>query len=149
MLSLVYFLTVMSRFYSVCLNSLLLQLTACSRVLLEKLKVAQVFQKSWLPDFMESRGLITAFTRAPHMSLSWARSIQSTVSLPHWYREATCNILRPVAESVNRLYRTKLWWVSISVNIDTNSLPAVTSLCVAVLCFASHKASSRNDLRNT
>ena len=50
-------------------------LTPRSRVLLEKLKGFQLVKK--FPGFYGIRRLITAFTSARHLSLSWARPIQS------------------------------------------------------------------------
>jgi hypothetical protein len=48
--------------------------------LLEKLPIAQPLKK--FPAFYGTRRFITAFTRALHWSLSWARSIQSLPSHP-------------------------------------------------------------------
>ena len=53
-------------------------LTAFSRVLLEKLNGFQLVKK--FPAFYGTRRFITAIIRACHLSLSWARSIQS---MPH------------------------------------------------------------------
>jgi len=50
-------------------------LTPCSTVLLEKLTGSQLVKK--FPAFYGTRRFITAFTRAHHLSLSSARSIQS------------------------------------------------------------------------
>ena len=50
-------------------------LTAWNRVLLEKLTDSQPIKK--LPAFYGTHWFITAFTKAHHLSLSWARSIQS------------------------------------------------------------------------
>ena len=50
-------------------------LTARSRVLLEKLTGSQLVKK--LPPVYGTRRFITALTNARHLSLSWARSIQS------------------------------------------------------------------------
>ena len=50
--------------------------TPWSRVLLDKLTGSQLDKK--FPAFYGNRCFITAFTRARHLSLSWARSIQST-----------------------------------------------------------------------
>jgi hypothetical protein len=55
-------------------------LTPCSRALLEKLTVPQLVKK--FPAFYGSRRFITAFTRARHLPLSWASSIQS---MPAFY----------------------------------------------------------------
>jgi hypothetical protein len=51
------------------------KLTPWSRGLLEKLTVSQLIKK--FPAFYGTRRFITAFTRARHLSLSWASSIQS------------------------------------------------------------------------
>jgi hypothetical protein len=50
-------------------------LTPWSRVLLQKLTGFQIVKK--FPAFYGTRRFITAFTSAGHLSLSWARSIQS------------------------------------------------------------------------
>jgi hypothetical protein len=50
-------------------------LTPWSRVLPEKLKHPELLKK--FPAFYGTRRVITAFTRARHLSLSWARLIQS------------------------------------------------------------------------
>jgi hypothetical protein len=50
-------------------------LTPWSRVLPEKLKHPELPKK--FPAFYGTQRFITAFTRARHLSLSWARSIQS------------------------------------------------------------------------
>ena len=52
-----------------------LLLTARSKVLLEKLAGTQLVKK--FPIFYGTRRFINAFTSACHLSLSWARSIQS------------------------------------------------------------------------
>jgi hypothetical protein len=49
-------------------------LTPWSRVLPEKLKRPKLLKK--LPAFYGTRSFVTAFTRARHLSLSWARLIQ-------------------------------------------------------------------------
>jgi len=58
-----------------------IQLTPQSRVLLEKLTVPQPAKK--FQAFYGTRRLITASTSARHLSLSWARSIQSKTPKPH------------------------------------------------------------------
>jgi hypothetical protein len=50
-------------------------LTTCSRVLPEKLKCPKLLKN--FPEFYGIRRFITAFARARHLSLSWARLIQS------------------------------------------------------------------------
>ena len=59
-----------------------------SRDLLEKLTGLQLVKK--FPAFYGTRRFITAFTRARHLSLSWARSIQYMPPIPliedaSWY----------------------------------------------------------------
>jgi hypothetical protein len=54
------------------------ELTPCSRVLLEKLIVTQLVKK--FSSSYGTRMFITVFTAARHLSLSWARCIQSTTS---------------------------------------------------------------------
>ena len=54
--------------------------TTWVRVLLEKLIGSQLVKK--FPTFHGTRRFITAFTNARHLSLSWARSIQSMPSHP-------------------------------------------------------------------
>ena len=53
----------------------ILQYTPCSRVLHDKLTGSQLIKK--FHAFYGTRRFITAFTRARHLSLSWARSNQS------------------------------------------------------------------------
>jgi hypothetical protein len=64
-------MTICSFSYSVFLYSILL--TPWSRVLLEKLTNLQLAKK--FPTFYGTQRFITVFTRARHLSLSWARSI--------------------------------------------------------------------------
>jgi purine-cytosine permease-like protein len=59
-------------------------LTPWSRVLLEKLGVCQLDKK--FPAFYGTRRIITAFTSARHLSLSWATSNQSTSPHPTSWR---------------------------------------------------------------
>jgi len=51
-------------------------LTPWSRVFLEKLTGPQLVKK--FPAFYGTQRFLTVFTRASHLSLSWAISIQST-----------------------------------------------------------------------
>ena len=53
--------------------------TPCSRGVLEKLAGSQLVKK--FPAFYGTRRFVTAFTSGRHLSLSWARSIQSMT--PH------------------------------------------------------------------
>ena len=59
-------------------------LTPWSRVLHDKLTCFQLVKK--LPAFYWTRRFITAFTSAPHLSLSWAASIQSITPHPTSWR---------------------------------------------------------------
>ena len=59
-------------------------LTPWSRVLLEKLTGFQLVRK--FPAFYGTRKFITAHTSAPHLSLSWASSIQSIPPQPTSWR---------------------------------------------------------------
>jgi hypothetical protein len=54
------------------------------RVLLEKLTGSQLVKK--FPAFYGTRRFITAFINARHLSVSWARSIQSMLPLPISWR---------------------------------------------------------------
>jgi hypothetical protein len=76
-------------------------LTPWSRVLLEKLTSSQLVTK--FPAFYGTPRFITAFTRARHMSLFWASSIQSMPSHPTSWR----SIL--ILFSCLRLVRPPLW----------------------------------------
>jgi hypothetical protein len=58
-----------------CWNVLIQIFTPWSRVFPEKRKRPKLLKK--LPVFYGARRFITAFTRARHLSLSWARVIQS------------------------------------------------------------------------
>jgi hypothetical protein len=57
-------------------------LTAMSWILLEKPPVAQLLKN--FPTFYGTRKFITVFTRALHLSLSWARWIQSIIQNRTW-----------------------------------------------------------------
>ena len=59
-------------------------LTPWSRVLPEKLTGSQLLKK--FPAFYGTRRFITAFTKARHLSLSWARSIQYIPQHPTSWR---------------------------------------------------------------
>ena len=58
--------------------------TPRSRVLLEKLTVSQLVKK--IPTFYGTRRFITAFTSAHHLSLSFARSIETILPQPTSWR---------------------------------------------------------------
>ena len=66
-----------SHAYACCL------ITPCSRVLLEKLTGSQLVKKF---PFYGTRRFITAFTIVRHLSLSWARTIQSMPPHPTSWR---------------------------------------------------------------
>jgi hypothetical protein len=70
----------------------LLLLTPWSRVLPEKLKRPELLNK--FPVFYGTRRFITAFTRACHLSLSWARLIQ-TMPPPPILSKIHFNIILP------------------------------------------------------
>jgi len=55
------------------------QINQQSRVLLEKMTVLQLVKK--FPAFYGNRKLITAPTTAHHLSLSWAKSVRSKLSV--------------------------------------------------------------------
>jgi hypothetical protein len=59
-------------------------LTSCSRALLENVTGSQLARK--FPAFYGTPRFITAFTTALHLSLSWARSIQSIPPHPNTWR---------------------------------------------------------------
>jgi len=59
------------------------RITPRSGVLLQKLTVSQLVKK--FPTFYGTRRFITALTRDRHLSLSWARSIQSMPLPPSHY----------------------------------------------------------------
>ena len=72
--------------HRIVLNRALLprKLTPWSRVLLEKLTSSQLVKK--FPAFYGTRRFVTAFTSARHLSLSWARSVQSMPPHPISWR---------------------------------------------------------------
>jgi len=63
----------------------------CSTVVAGKLTVSQLVKK--FLEFYETRKFITAFTSASHLSLSWARSIQSTYY--SYFLNSNFNMIRP------------------------------------------------------
>ena len=71
-------------FYLRAVNSLTYLLTPWCRVLLEKLTGLQLVKK--FPAFYGTRRFITALTSVLHLSLSWARPIQSTYPPPTSWR---------------------------------------------------------------
>ena len=79
---LIYLLTYLLTYLGIYLLTYLL--TPWSRVLLEKLTSSQLVKK--FPALYGTRRFITAFTSARHLSLSWARSIQSVPSHPISWR---------------------------------------------------------------
>jgi hypothetical protein len=67
------------RLYNVCCISSMI-LTPWSTVLPEKLTGPQLVKK--FPAFYGTRRFITVYTTARHLSLSWARSIQTMTPIP-------------------------------------------------------------------
>jgi hypothetical protein len=86
-------------------NSLTHSPTPCSRVLSKKLTGPQVVNK--FPILYETWRFITAFTSARHVSLSWARSIQS-MSPPSPCLKIHFNIILPSTPTSSRWSRS-LW----------------------------------------
>ena len=85
-------------------RSLQLKITPLRRVLLAKLTCPQLVRKS--PAFYRIRKLITAFTTARQVSLSWARSIQSLPLLPI----SSCVILILVFHVLLYVLSACIWW---------------------------------------
>ena len=79
------------------------RLTAWSRVLLEKLTGSQLVKK--FPAFYGTQRFIIAFRRAGHLSLSWARSVQS---MPYHLRLCFPNDLIPSGFPTKTLYKPLL-----------------------------------------
>jgi len=75
---------------SSCRGVLARLLTPWSRLLIEKLTGSQSRNS---PHFMEREGSLPAFTRAHHLSLSWARSIQ--FMHPSHFLKIRLNIILP------------------------------------------------------
>ena len=67
---------------SVCLSVHLYLFSSWSTGLAEKLTGPQLIRK--FPAFYRTRRFITAFTRARHLSLSWARSMRFLLSPSHF-----------------------------------------------------------------
>jgi len=67
-------------------SSVAFRMTPWSRVLLEKLTVAQPVKT--FPAFYGTWRFITVFTRAHHWPVSWARCIQSTTLHPSFLRSS-------------------------------------------------------------
>jgi len=83
--SITYPLTAMCSIIYISRNNMNLhELTPWSRVLLEKLIGSWLVKK--LSTFYRTQQFITAFTTAHHLSLSWARSIQSMPPHPTSWR---------------------------------------------------------------
>jgi hypothetical protein len=69
-----------------------------------------LFLRSPQPAFYGIRSFITAFTSARHMSLSWARSIQSTYPHPTFWRSTACSVLKLRMEE-----RPPIWWAAANI----------------------------------
>ena len=75
-------------------------LTPCCRVLLQKLTSLQLVKK--FPAFHETRRFITTLTSVCHLSLSWAKPVQSIYPHPNSWKK-TCRI-KVKYELLFRLY---------------------------------------------
>jgi hypothetical protein len=93
----------------------------CSRVPLEKLACSQLVKK--FPAFCGTRRFIPAFTNARHLSLPWARSIQSmpphltyiiSILTGNKHEPFTFDRIHPVVsfKSSKRHYQTNMTWCS-------------------------------------
>jgi hypothetical protein len=76
-----------------------MQMSGGRRVFLEKPVITKLVKK--FPAFNEAQSFITVFTGALHLSLSWARWIQSTFSQPIFLRPCLMlsSLLRPGLQS--------------------------------------------------
>jgi len=63
------------------------------RILLEKLTGSELVEK--LPEFYGKRRFIIAFSTASHLSLSWARSIQSMPPIYAWIFQVVLSLRFP------------------------------------------------------
>ena len=98
-------------------------LTPESRVLLEKLTGLQLVKK--FPAFYGTRRLVTAFTSARHLFLSWARAIQSTLPIPTTWRSTWRNIILLLR------YSSSKWSLSLR-------FPHETPVCSSPLSYTCH-----------
>jgi hypothetical protein len=77
-------------------------LTPWSRVILEKLTVSQLVKK--FPPRYRTQRFVAAFTSAHHLSISWARSIQSTPPHPTSWRSLFILSFHPFLDLPNGLF---------------------------------------------
>jgi hypothetical protein len=89
-----------------------------SWTLLEKLPILQQLKN--FPAFYGTRRFITAFTRALHWSLSWARSIQSIPSHPNSHRSILILSNPPTSWSSQWSFS---FWISHQYHICFHLLP--------------------------
>ena len=105
-------------------------LASRSRVLLEKLIDSQVVKK--FPAFYGNLRFITAFTSARHLSLSWARLIQS---MPLW-----------IVRNMIRFYCEELLALRPTPNLEDHPLSAVRD-CLSNIFAATLRIGGRSSLR--
>jgi len=97
-------------------------LTPCSRVLLEKLTDSQLVKK--FPAFYGTRRFITAFTSARHLSLFWARSIQSMPPQPNSWRSILILSFHLCLGLFHSGFTTKISYTPLSLSPKHATCPA-------------------------
>jgi hypothetical protein len=127
--------------------------TPWSKVLLEKLTGSQLVKK--FPAFYGTRRIITVFTSACHLSLSWASSVQSIPLHPTSRRSVLILSSRPpqhkyirkeitLQTPVRIIYR---WLLSVSNSYSTRAdisqqVPQVSALWCYTSCILSYQGYS-------